>query len=68
MAEPSPSGVVVPPVLELNAYELGQIIALLPDVAWTRMDDQLRKKIRDAKQKVSNTAQDMANITTTAAG
>lgn len=40
--------------LELDAYELGQIIALLPDVAWNRMDDELRKKLRDAKQKVAD--------------
>jgi hypothetical protein len=52
----------MPPVLELNAYELGMILALLPDVAWTRMDADLRRKIKAAKAKVSNSAQDMANL------
>ena len=49
-------------VLELNAYELGQLIALLPDAAWTRMDADLRNKIRAAKAKISNTTQDIANL------
>ncbi len=49
-------------VLSLNPYELGQLIALLPDNAWLRMDADLRNKIKEAKLKVSNSAQDMANL------
>ncbi len=52
----------MPPILELNAYELGMIIALLPDVAWTRMDADLRRKIKAAQAKITNTAQDMATL------
>lgn len=44
----------MPPVVDLTAYELGQIMALLPDVAWSRMDNQLRKKLKDAQEKVLN--------------
>ncbi len=52
----------MPPILELNAFELGQILALLPDVAWQRMDADLRRKIKAAKEKITNTAQDMATL------
>ena len=52
----------MPPVLELNAFELGQLIALLPENAWLRMDVDLRNKIRAAKAAISNTTQEMAKL------
>ena len=38
--------------LELDAYELGQVVALLPDVAWNRMDRELRQKIKAAQEQI----------------
>ena len=51
------------PILSLNAYEVGQIIALLPDVAWNRMDVKLRKKLKAVQDQMSNATEDMVNIT-----
>ncbi len=38
--------------LELDGYELGQIVALLPDVAWNRMERPLRNRIKAAQAEI----------------
>lgn len=38
--------------LGLDAYELGQVVALLPDVAWNRMDRPLRAKFKAAQAEI----------------
>lgn len=39
--------------LELDAYELGQVVALLPDVAWNRMERELRNKFKAAQEEIA---------------
>jgi hypothetical protein len=36
--------------LQLSAYELGQLIAILPIQSYKQMDDRLRKKIQAARE------------------
>ncbi len=50
------------PVISLTPYELGQIVALLPESAWMRMDADLRKKIAAAKFSISNSDQQIADL------
>lgn len=52
----------MPPIIQLNAYELGQIIALLPDVAWNRMDNNLRKKLKKCQDELTNSEVDLATL------
>lgn len=38
--------------LQLDGYELGQVVALLPDVAWNRMERGLKNRIREAQAEI----------------
>lgn len=42
--------------LKLNAYEFGQLIAVLPMSAYKQMDDQLRDKLRRSRAQVGRDA------------
>jgi hypothetical protein len=42
--------------LQLTAYELGQLIVILPPAAYKQMDDRLRKKLQQARDQVERDA------------
>lgn len=40
------------PYVELDAYEIGQLVALIPYSAWSRMDNRLREKLQAARKRI----------------